>query len=241
MDLLEDKLKRTKLRGLSLRMTGNRALSMDMQGALDKRLEKLGKNQTIPVSEFMVASTENRVPLMVRRCVARVFEKMKGSRVERMNSAIQICTWVFRTYGYTKKSGKTSAFKMTAKGKNRNKWHKGRNDTPQRDERFRTLMNKVFNPLKASKKNLKIVKQQQVDRKKELDRRYNLARSILRDLEKEFEKDNKQVAKIGTTVAKTNKLAMDKTARKRLKSQEKTPKKLDIGVVKKTKTKRKNK
>lgn len=146
------KRKRVRPRKISMKKVQNQARAIDVQFSMDDNLESLGKKQTISIFDFVEAQNRGKVPIMVRRCIARVQPKMakKGQDLDSsFASAIQICTWVFQRYGFIRKGSRK--YVLNKKGKDRNKYHRHRRDSSRFEGQFARLYNSVFNPKKASK------------------------------------------------------------------------------------------
>ena len=153
------KTKLVKPRGLSLNKARNKARVLDIQRMMANNLQSIGKQQTISIEDFVTAQNNKNVPIMVRRCIARVQPKMAKQgqgKEESFASAIQICTWVFQRYGFVRKGSRTYA--LNKKGKDRNKYHRHRKDSSRFEQQFSRLYNTVFNPNKASKDSLEVVR-----------------------------------------------------------------------------------
>lgn len=152
------KSKKVRPRKLSLNKVRNKARVIDIQGAMDITLDSKGKHQTISIEDFVKAQNKKKVPIMVRRCIARVQPKMVRDGQDfdsSFASAVQICTWVFQRHGFLRKNSRT--YNLNKKGKDRNKFHRHRKDSSRFEQQFSRLYNRVFNPNKASKDNIKVV------------------------------------------------------------------------------------
>jgi len=154
--LTESSKKAKRPRSLSLKKTENKARVLDVQNELTRNLAtlprqdgKFGKQQTISMEHFVQAMNDHKVPIMVRRCIARVYPNMSGGMEAKFASAVQICTWVFMRYGYIRKGSKD--YKLNSKGEARNKYHRSRSDSKRYEDLFSRTYNSVFNPKKATK------------------------------------------------------------------------------------------
>ena len=151
------KTKTVKPRKLSLGKARNKARVMDVQATMADTLDSIGKYQTISIEDFVNAQNAGKVPIMVRRCIARVQPKMRKNQDYDASfaSAIQICTWVFQRHGFIRKGSRNYA--LNGKGSARNKYHRSRKDSSRFEQQFSRLYNSVFNPKKASKDNMRVV------------------------------------------------------------------------------------
>lgn len=151
------KTKTVRPRKMSLRKTQVKARVMDIQSTMADTLDGIGKYQTISIEDFVDAQNNSKVPIMVRRCIARVQPKMRKSQGYDASfaSAIQICTWVFQRHGFIRKGSRSYA--MNKKGQDRNTFHRHRKDSSRFEQQFSRLYNSVFNPKKASKDNMRVV------------------------------------------------------------------------------------
>ena len=149
--------KKTKPRKMSLKKINNQARVMDLQFQMSNVLDGIGKYQTISIEDFVQAQNKGKIPIMVRRCIARVQPKMRKSQPyeESFTSAIQICTWVFQRHGFIRKGSRN--YTMNKKGKDRNKYHRHRKDSSRFEQQFSRLYNSVFNPNKATKASKRII------------------------------------------------------------------------------------
>lgn len=151
--------KKTKPRKMSLNLVKNKARVLDVQKSMTKFMELNGHYQTISVEDFVTAQNKSKVPLMVRRCIARVQPKMRKDGQgfdEAFTSAIQICTWVFQRHGFIRKGSRTYA--MNGKGTKRNGIHQKRKDASRYENQFGRLYNSVFKASKASAKSKKEIR-----------------------------------------------------------------------------------
>ena len=107
------------------------------------------------MEDFVEAMNNKQVPLMVRRCIARVYPQMTGTKENKFAAAVQICTWTFQTHGFVRKKSRT--YVLNSKGVQRNKYHQRRKDARKYEDLFNRLYNTIFDPKKASKLSKKVV------------------------------------------------------------------------------------